>query len=100
MTRLSDALKRAAESPVAPADLRAASPAPVVEASPEPATDWQFAPVETMHVPVEPPFAPSELRVGNPAAPPEVRAVNLPLQDAVAPDALPETPKPSVVVAT
>ena len=47
MTRLSDALKRAqqnAASPQIPSD----------EALPS--TTWKFAPVETMHVPVEPPL--------------------------------------------
>ena len=47
MTRLSEALKRAADqtSPTAIADTTAADVAPPV---------WQFSPVETMHVPAEP----------------------------------------------
>jgi capsular exopolysaccharide synthesis family protein len=52
MTRLSDALKKAAAE-------KAATPLPASPAQPEalqadPAPAWQFAPVETMHVPEEP----------------------------------------------
>ena len=45
MTRLSDAMRRAAEMPTAPPDPQ----------SSELTADWQFAPVETMYVPDEPP---------------------------------------------
>jgi capsular exopolysaccharide synthesis family protein len=47
MTRLSEALKKAAAADVA---------APPIMTAPEPppAAAWQFSPVETMHVPVEP----------------------------------------------
>ena len=51
MTRLSDALKRAQETAGAP---------PLVQEEalpPAPAPTWKFAPVETMHVPAEPPAA-------------------------------------------
>jgi capsular exopolysaccharide synthesis family protein len=58
MTRLSEALKKAASETAVPP--LAADPAP------PPAPDWQFAPVETMHVPVESAFAPQVA----PAAPP------------------------------
>lgn len=75
MTRLSEALKRAAD----------AAPVPVVDEAPAPATVWQFAPVETMHVPDEPH-----------AAPPELRAVNPAVQDAVVPNAQPATPQPAM----
>jgi len=51
MTRLSEALKRAQETAGAP-------PIASEEALPPPSTTtWKFAPVETMHVPVEPPRA-------------------------------------------
>src|SRR5262245_34764657 len=73
MTRLSEALKRAAETS---ADPRAKT----AELPPPPANNtWQFAPVETMHVPDEP-LAP---------------ALALPLQDAVVPDLAPSGPTPS-----
>jgi capsular exopolysaccharide synthesis family protein len=86
MTRLSDALKRAAET----------SPRPAVatEESPVTSADWRFAPVETMHVPDEPPAAPAELRGAG-----AERAEAPPLIDAVVPDAQPATPKPPVVAA-
>src|SRR5262245_46563182 len=53
MTRLSEALQKAASDPALPpppgaAQLRATSIEP-------PATEWKFSPVETMHVPDEPP---------------------------------------------
>jgi protein-tyrosine kinase len=48
MTRLSDALKKAADSTDTPP---AITPQPL---TPPAATGWQFAPVETMHVPDEP----------------------------------------------
>ncbi len=50
MTRISEALKRAAEMDDTP-------PPPVSETAAPPPTMWQFAPVETMHVPEEPPVA-------------------------------------------
>jgi receptor protein-tyrosine kinase len=65
MTRLSEALKRAAtESPNSP------PPATPIadEAIESPSTEWKFAPVETMHVPAEPPSAPAELRGASPSA--------------------------------
>lgn len=78
MTRLSEALKRASEASAAPATL--AEDPPLQDSS------WQFAPVETMHVPEEPPaYTPD---VTNAAAPP--------LVDSVLPDAMPDTPVPSV----
>ena len=57
MTRLSEALKRAQQNAAAPQ-------IPSEEALP-PSTTWKFAPVETMHVPVEPPLhaAPSAAAV-------------------------------------
>jgi receptor protein-tyrosine kinase len=60
MTRLSEALQRAAaEAAAAPApDDTVSTPDPQ---SPS-AAEWHFAPVETMHVPEEPPSAPGELR--------------------------------------
>ena len=58
MTRLTEALKKAAvENGAAPIPPASDAPAP-------PAAAWQFAPVETMHVPEESAFAPV-------AAPPE-----------------------------
>ena len=60
MTRLSEALKRAAET--------AATPAPATEAA-APAAMWQFAPVETMYVPEATAPAAEEPR---PAPPPPV----------------------------
>jgi len=64
MTRLSEALKRAAEqSPTAVADTTAAAFGGATADVVPPAV-WQFSPVETMHVPVEPPRA-------TPSAPPE-----------------------------
>jgi len=71
MTRLSEALKRAAETTPTP-HATAAEPAP-------PASVWQFAPVETMYVPDEPPAV----------------AVAPPMTDAVVPDLAPATPTPS-----
>ena len=58
MTRLSEALKRAAAESAAEPMFE--TPAPHATASAdEPSTlaEWKFAPVETMHVPVEPPVA-------------------------------------------
>lgn len=49
MTRLSEALRRAAESAETPVETRDQPAEP---------TTWEFSPVETMHVPVEPPPAP------------------------------------------
>lgn len=71
MTRLSEALKRAAETTSTP---RATTAEP-----PPPTGVWQFAPVETMYVPEEPPAVP--------VAPPP--------PDAVVPDLAPG-PAPSV----
>lgn len=60
MTRLSEALKRAAETTATmPAEPREEPAAP---------SPWEFSPVETMHVPAEPP--PAAARVGI-AEPPE-----------------------------
>jgi receptor protein-tyrosine kinase len=50
MTRLSEALKRAAET----ANTPAITTEDVTPSGAATATTWQFAPVETMHVPVEP----------------------------------------------
>ena len=71
MTRLSDALKRAAET--------AATPGATTAEPPPPAGAWQFAPVETMYVPDEPPAV----------------AVVPPLPDAVDPDLAPAGPAPA-----
>ena len=71
MTRLSEALKRAAETPATP---RATTAEPQ-----SPTGVWQFAPVETMHVPEE--------AAAVAAAPP--------LPDAVVPDLTPAEPMPS-----
>src|SRR5690242_9585084 len=71
MTRLSEALKRAAaESTPPPAATETGFEQPLsAPAELRGASDWQFAPVETMHVPVEPPAsAPAELRGADPAA--------------------------------
>jgi len=64
MTRLSEALKRAAEETASTPVTMTAPPAS--EAAAE--TTWQFAPVETMHVPVEP-------SVSAPIEPPLVASV-------------------------
>jgi hypothetical protein len=61
MTRLSDALKRAAETANTPLDTTEQVTPPASGST------WQFAPVETMHVPEEPASAPEELRRGRPA---------------------------------
>lgn len=83
MTRLSEALKRAAES--------APTPALATEEPPAPAPrDWQFAPVETMYVPEEPPAFPLEQDLVVPPA--------APLVDAVVPDAAPAMPVPSAPI--
>lgn len=79
MTRLSEALKRAAESVPVPAE-RVARLSSTAATDAAPASAWQFAPVETMHVPDEP-------------AP----AFDPPLQDAVVPDAPPARPKAAAV---
>ena len=73
MTRLSDALKRAAETTATP---RATTAEP-----PPSAGGWQFAPVETMYVPDEPP---------------EVAEVPPP-PDAIVADLAPAGPAPSAV---
>src|SRR5688572_914125 len=72
MTRLSEALRRAAEETAGRAVTVTGPPAGELAAD----STWQFAPVETMHVPVEPAvpsaFAPPELRrIEPPAAPVE-----------------------------
>jgi len=72
MTRLSEALKRAAETTATP---RATTAEP-----PPPTGVWQFAPVETMHVPDEPPAI----------------VVAPPPPDAVVPDLAPAGSAPSV----
>lgn len=51
MTRLSEALRRAAEQSAGTATATAPAPAPAADVAPP---VWQFAPVETMHVPAEP----------------------------------------------
>jgi hypothetical protein len=56
MTRLSEALKRAAETTATP---RATTAEP-----PPPAGVWQFAPVETMYVPDEPRRSPWRATAG------------------------------------
>jgi receptor protein-tyrosine kinase len=95
MTRLSEALQRAAaeDAAVAPS-IEPTSP----HDAPMTAREWKFAPVETMHVPEEPPFAPAELRGGSRdsaviAAPPSV-------EDFVEPEAPPvaPTPRPKTVL--
>lgn len=75
MTRLSEALKRAAET-------KATTPGATTAELPPPTTVWQFAPVETMHVPDEP------------AAP----VAFAPLPDAVVPDSAPAGPTPSAFI--
>ena len=72
MTRLSEALKRAAET--------TATPRAKTAEAPPPTGVWQFAPVETMHVPDEPAAA---------------VPVELPLQDTVVPDLAPAALTPS-----
>ena len=72
MTRLSEALKRAAETTATPR-------ATTAELPPPPTGAWQFSPVETMHVPDEP----------------SALGVAPPLQDAVTPDRAPAGPTPS-----
>ena len=63
MTRLSEALKRAAET--------AGTPAVETSEAAVPST-WEFSPVETMHVPAEPPLGsgrePMEPLIGNAGA--------------------------------
>jgi protein-tyrosine kinase len=63
MTRLSDALKRAQET-------AGAQPFATEEALP-PSTTWKFAPVETMHVPEEPPAAAAVVTATVPEPEPE-----------------------------
>lgn len=70
MTRLSEALKRAAEDTAAPFSTS--------EPLPAPDTTWQFAPVETMYVPEESPVlkvavTPTETSAFAPAPPEELR---------------------------
>lgn len=56
MTRLSEALKRAAAESTAPQPIEfEQSPAPAEPGGTLGDAEWKFAPVETMHVPVEPP---------------------------------------------
>lgn len=76
MTRLSEALKRAAET--------APTPAISTEEAAPLSSDWQFAPVETMYVPEEPlAFTSGHPEPGAPAH-----------ATAVVPDAVPSTPVP------
>src|SRR5688572_1437904 len=82
MTRLSDALRRAAEEETA-AHRSASAPAqPEGLRRIEPQSTWQFAPEETMHVPEAPvrsAVAANESRgEGGPPAPPEVRPIESP----------------------
>lgn len=60
MTRLSEALKRAAET--------AGTPAIATSDEAAPAAAWQFSPVETMHVPPAMPADPAPPRTPQPAA--------------------------------
>jgi protein-tyrosine kinase len=88
MTRLSEALRRAAEeNTVDAAEPREETAAP---------STWEFSPVETMHVPAEPPITAAELAaapqaaesyaVGSePAAPPPTEAAPLVVTPAVLP---------------
>ena len=92
MTRLSEALKRAA----------AANSTPFV-ATEQPATpgaDWQFAPVETMHVPEGP--APSPLALQGSALAPdfEEAAWSDIAEEPVSPDPIFEIPEPAAPAAT
>ena len=90
MTRLSEALKRAAAE-------TAAMPVSTSEPMPAPDTTWQFAPVETMHVPDEPAVpsafarpAPSEPRRPEPPAAPLESVEPHRLESASAPVELPK----------
>jgi capsular exopolysaccharide synthesis family protein len=59
MTRLSEALRKAAvETAAGSAAPSASAPAPPAELRRDEPATWQFAPVETMHVPEESAFAP------------------------------------------
>jgi receptor protein-tyrosine kinase len=71
MTRLSEALKRAAaeSTPVQPAEFEQLPSVPAELRGPLDDAEWKFAPVETMHVPDEPPAAPAELQDGSVAEP-------------------------------
>lgn len=95
MTRLSEALQRAAaeDAAVAPTIEPAATPE-----APAAAREWKFAPVETMHVPEEPPFAPADLwgasREPVVTAPPSVEDVVEPDSPAVAPPPASKTARP------
>jgi protein-tyrosine kinase len=80
MTRLSEALQRAAAEDAA----LAPSIEPPVPEAPIAAREWKFAPVETMHVPEEPPHV----------APAELRGAPLSVEDFVEPAAPPLMPTP------
>ena len=82
MTRLSEALKRAAET--------SPTHAVATDEPPPPNSAWQFAPVETMYVPDEPSALTPEHDLGASGA----RVV-----DAMAPNAAPATPEPPVTAA-
>jgi capsular exopolysaccharide synthesis family protein len=73
MTRLSEALKRAAEGETSVQRSASAPAQPEELRRIEPPSTWQFAPVETMHVPVEPsayaPVTSQELRRDSAVAP-------------------------------
>lgn len=64
MTRLSEALKRAAAESTAPPAARETGfeQSPSAPSELRGAGEWQFAPVETMHVPEEPPSAPAAVQ--------------------------------------
>lgn len=81
MTRLSEALKRAAETADTP-------PIPAAEATPAATTTWEFAPVETMHVPDEP----VSRRVSVATAPPVEREAPIAQPSALAPEPLRQGP--------
>jgi capsular exopolysaccharide synthesis family protein len=83
MTRLSEALRRAAEEN--------AGTAPEVRAEPAATTTWEFSPVETMHVPVEPPITAADLAAAPQAA--ESFAV-------ASEPVMPPVPEPPPLVAT
>ena len=72
MTRLSEALKRAAaeSTPAQPAAIEQLPSVPAELRGPLDDAEWKFAPVETMHVPDEPPATPAELQDGSSVAEP------------------------------
>lgn len=91
MTRLSEALKRAA----------AANSTPIVstEGPATPVADWLFAPVETMHVPEEPAAPPLALQDASLSPEFADAAWSDIAEGPVAPDPISETPEPAVTVA-